>query len=53
MNVRRKLALLLAVAVWSFMLMIPALMSAPKLDDPLAPIGLLASQYAPPLVDEA
>ena len=40
-------------AVWSFVLMIPALMSAPKLDYPLAPIGLLASQDSPPLVDEA
>jgi hypothetical protein len=53
MNGRRKLALLLAAAVRSFVPMIPALMSAPKLDDPLAPIGLLASQDAPSLVDVA
>lgn len=42
MNVRRKLALLLAAAVWSVVLMIPALMSAPETIDPLAPIGPLA-----------
>jgi len=48
MNVRRKLALLLAAVVWSVVLMIPALMSAPDSDDPLAPIGPLASLGAPP-----
>lgn len=42
MNTRRKLALLLAAVVWSVMLMIPALMSAPKTIDPLAPLGPLA-----------
>jgi hypothetical protein len=42
MNVRRKLALLLAAAVWSVVLTIPALMTAPEWDDPLAPIGPLA-----------
>ena len=42
MNVHRKLALLLAAVVWSVALTIPALMSAPQLDDPLAPIGPLA-----------
>jgi hypothetical protein len=54
MNVRRKLALLLAVAVWTVALMIPALMLAPDGDDPLAPIGPLASLGAPlPDRDEA
>jgi hypothetical protein len=53
MNVRRKLASLLAVAVWSVALMIPALMLAPDSDDPLAPIGPLASLGAPPPADEA
>jgi hypothetical protein len=53
MNVRRKLASLLAVAVWSVALMIPALMLAPESDDPLAPIGPLASLDAPPPADEA
>jgi hypothetical protein len=42
MNVRRKLALLLTAAVWSVVLVIPALMSAPVPIDPLAPIGPLA-----------
>jgi hypothetical protein len=42
MNVSRKLASLMAVAVWCMALIIPALMSAPALDDPLAPIGPLA-----------
>ncbi len=42
MNVRRKLALMLTAAVWSVVLVIPALMSAPATIDPLAPIGPLA-----------
>jgi len=54
MNVRRKLALLLTAAVWSVVLVIPALMSAPPTIDPLAPIGPLAGfdfqpAPAPPL----
>jgi hypothetical protein len=53
MNVRRKLALLLAAAVWSVVLTIPALMTAPELDDPLAPIGPLARLDIPPPPDEA
>lgn len=48
MKIRRKPALLLAVAVWTVALMIPALMLAPDGDDPLAPIGPLASLGAPP-----
>lgn len=47
-NARRKLALLLAAVAWSVMLMFPALMSAPKTIDPLAPIGPLASFDFPP-----
>jgi hypothetical protein len=43
MEIRRKLALLLAVAVWTVALMIPAMMLAPDGDDPLAPLGPLAS----------
>ena len=42
MNVRRKLALLLTAAVWSVVLVIPALVSGPATIDPLAPIGPLA-----------
>ena len=53
MKLRRKLALLLAVAVWTVALMIPALMLAPDGDDPLAPIGPLASLSAPLPADEA
>jgi hypothetical protein len=52
MEIRRKLALLLAVAVWTVALMIPALMLAPDGDDPLAPIGPLASLALPPPVEE-
>jgi hypothetical protein len=53
MEIRRKLALLLAVALWTVALMIPALMLAPDSDDPLAPIGPLASLDLPPPADAA
>jgi hypothetical protein len=53
MEIRRKLALLLAVAVWTVALMIPALMLAPDSDDPLAPIGPLASLGVSLPADEA
>jgi len=42
MDVRRKLALLLTAAVCSLALTLSALMPAPDIDDPLAPIGPLA-----------
>jgi len=54
MDGRRKLALLLAVAFYSFVLTIPALMPAPDRLDPLKPIGPLASlDFAAPSADEA
>ncbi len=47
MDVRRKLAVLLTVAVSSLALALPALMPAQDSIDPLAPIGPLASLDAP------
>jgi hypothetical protein len=51
MEIRRKLVLLVTVALWTVALMIPALMLAPDSDDPLAPIGPLASLNLPPPAD--
>ena len=53
MDVRHKLALLLTAAFWSVAVTIPALMQAPDLDDPLAPLGPLARLDNPAPADEA
>jgi hypothetical protein len=52
MDIRRKLALLVTIVFYSFVLMIPALMPAREVIDPLAPIGPLARLDNPPPGDE-